>query len=137
MERKNPEKRTRSEITESVEERATRERDDRESERKEVSRERGRFLHQIGSVASATTVLRVARPTGGMSPPVARGFDSMKTYVSACTRGCERARAHANISRPIRHRAPTFIVRHGDFSLWVEVARVIDSFDPGLRPDLP
>ena len=98
-------------------------------ERKELSRERGRFsvpssdqICSVWPVASATIVLRVARRTRGMSP-VARGTDSMKTYVSTGTRGCSaRARARGNISRPIRHRAPTFIVSHGDFSLWVEVA---------------
>jgi len=47
-----------------------------------------------------------------------------------------RVRAHATI----RQRAPTFIVRAARRFLIVAgggTLRVIDSFDPGLRPDLP
>lgn len=72
---------------------------------------------------------------------VARGFDFMKTY--------SRARGHAPMYvcvcvrtrlATIRQRAPTFIVDKARRFLIVGgggTARVIDSFDPGLRPDLP
>lgn len=77
---------------------------------------------------------------------VARGFDFMKTYSRPYRRGTHvraSARTHTHTRTralaTIRKGAPTFIVRRGDFSFvgGGGTVRVIDSFDPGLRPDLP
>lgn len=70
---------------------------------------------------------------------VARGFDFMKTYSRARSRH-PRAGARVRPLATIRQRAPTFIVRGARRFLIVGgggTVRVIDSFDPGLRPDLP